>query len=61
MMSLFKKKSIKVTGHGVPQLTAVHEVWRAIHDFGTKTGYYVPVIADGGIRNSGMSVQPPIS
>lgn len=44
---------LQVTGHGVPQLTAIHEVWRAVNDYGEKTGYYVPVIADGGIRNSG--------
>ncbi|PRP81444.1 inosine 5'-monophosphate dehydrogenase, partial [Planoprotostelium fungivorum] len=29
-----------VTGHGVPQLTAVYEVWRAVKDHGDKTGYY---------------------
>lgn len=46
-----------VTGHGIPQVTAVNEVWRAIRDFGAKTGYYVPIIADGGIRNSGDIVK----
>eukprot|EP01100_Stratorugosa_tubuloviscum_P001183 TRINITY_DN1264_c0_g3_i1.p1 TRINITY_DN1264_c0_g3~~TRINITY_DN1264_c0_g3_i1.p1 ORF type:complete len:612 (+),score=326.79 TRINITY_DN1264_c0_g3_i1:101-1936(+) len=42
-----------VTGHGVPQLTAIYEVWRAIKDYGKRTGYYIPIIADGGIRSSG--------
>jgi len=46
-----------VTGHGIPQVTAVNEVWRAIRDFGAKTGYYVPIIADGGIRSSGDVVK----
>jgi IMP dehydrogenase len=46
-----------VTGHGVPQATAIYEVWRAVKDFGDKTGYYVPVIADGGIRTSGDIVK----
>jgi len=46
-----------VTGHGIPQLTAIYEVWRAVRDFGTRTGYYVPIIADGGIRNSGDIVK----
>jgi IMP dehydrogenase len=43
----------QVTGHGVPQLTAVYEVWRAIRD----VGYHVPIIADGGIRTSGDIVK----
>jgi IMP dehydrogenase len=46
-----------VTGHGIPQVTAVYEVWRAINDYGKKTGYYVPIIADGGIRSSGDIVK----
>lgn len=46
-----------MTGHGVPQLTAVHEVWKAVKDHGAKTGYYVPIIADGGIRTSGDIVK----
>jgi len=46
-----------VTGHGVPQVTAIYEVWRAVRDFGEKTGYYIPIIADGGIRNSGDIVK----
>jgi IMP dehydrogenase len=46
-----------VTGTGVPQVTAVYEVWRAIRDYGVKTGYYIPIIADGGIRTSGDIVK----
>ncbi len=46
-----------VTGHGIPQVTAVYEVWRAVQDFGNETGYYVPIIADGGIRTSGDIVK----
>jgi len=42
-----------VTGHGVPQLTAVHEVWRAVRD----AHYPVPIIADGGVRTSGDIVK----
>jgi IMP dehydrogenase len=37
----------QVTGAGVPQLTAVADAARAAHELG------VPIIADGGIRNSG--------
>jgi len=47
----------QVTGHGVPQLTAIYQVWKAVQDFGKKTGYYVPIIADGGIRTSGDIVK----
>lgn len=47
----------QVTGHGIPQVTAIFEVWRAVKDHGDKTGYYVPIIADGGIRNSGDIVK----
>lgn len=46
-----------VTGHGIPQVTALYEVWRAIKEIGDKTGYYVPIIADGGIRSSGDIVK----
>jgi IMP dehydrogenase len=46
-----------VTGHGIPQVTALYEVWRAVKDHGDKTGYYVPIIADGGIRSSGDVVK----
>ena len=42
-----------VTGHGVPQLTAIYEVWRAVRD----SKYPVPIIADGGIRTSGDIVK----
>lgn len=50
----------QVTGFGVPQLEAIHEVRRAANEFiwwdgnGPKT---IPVIADGGIRNSGDIVK----
>ena len=37
-----------VTGHGVPQLTAIIESNRAVEDFGRGS-----VISDGGIRNAG--------
>jgi len=46
-----------VTGHGVPQATAIYEVWRAIRDQAKKTHYYIPIIADGGIRSSGDIVK----
>lgn len=46
-----------VTGHGIPQVTAIYECWRAIRDYGQKTGYYVPIIADGGLRGSGDIVK----
>jgi len=46
-----------VTGHGIPQLTAVYNVWRAVRDYGAKTGYYCPIIADGGLRSSGDIVK----
>eukprot|EP01126_Amoeba_proteus_P034188 TRINITY_DN3392_c0_g1_i7.p1 TRINITY_DN3392_c0_g1~~TRINITY_DN3392_c0_g1_i7.p1 ORF type:complete len:463 (-),score=95.75 TRINITY_DN3392_c0_g1_i7:78-1466(-) len=47
----------QVTGHGIPQVTAVYNVWKAVKDYGDKHGYYVPVIADGGIRCSGDIVK----
>jgi IMP dehydrogenase len=46
-----------VTGHGIPQVTAIYEVHRAIQEYGAKTGYYVPIIADGGVRTSGDIVK----
>lgn len=45
------------TAHGIPQVTALFEVWKAIRDHGEKNGYYVPIIADGGIRTSGDIVK----
>eukprot|EP00462_Mataza_sp_D1_P025173 CAMPEP_0175144476 /NCGR_PEP_ID=MMETSP0087-20121206/14162_1 /TAXON_ID=136419 /ORGANISM="Unknown Unknown, Strain D1" /LENGTH=580 /DNA_ID=CAMNT_0016428967 /DNA_START=18 /DNA_END=1760 /DNA_ORIENTATION=- len=47
----------QVTGHGIPQVTALFEVWKAVQEYGKKTGYYVPIIADGGIRTSGDIVK----
>eukprot|EP01124_Arcella_intermedia_P002076 TRINITY_DN1113_c0_g1_i1.p1 TRINITY_DN1113_c0_g1~~TRINITY_DN1113_c0_g1_i1.p1 ORF type:complete len:533 (-),score=116.74 TRINITY_DN1113_c0_g1_i1:36-1634(-) len=47
----------QVTGHGIPQVTAVFNVWKAIRDHGKETGYYCPVIADGGLKNSGDIVK----
>lgn len=43
----------QVTGHGIPQITAIYEVWRAVRD----SGYFVPIIADGGVRTSGDVVK----
>jgi len=41
-----------VTGHGVPQLTAISDIyWGLQEEFGPKNT--VEIIADGGIRNSG--------
>ena len=39
----------EVTGVGVPQVSAVYESYKGLE----KGGYEVPVIADGGIKNSG--------
>lgn len=48
----------RVTGHGVPQATAIFEVWRAVRDASASLGKApVPVIADGGIRSSGDVVK----
>jgi len=46
-----------ITGHGIPQITAIYEVWKAVSDYGNKSGYFVPIIADGGVRNSGDVVK----
>ena len=47
----------QVTGHGIPQVTAIFEVWRAVNDYGKRTGYFVPIIADGGLKSSGDIVK----
>lgn len=47
----------KVTGTGVPQMTAIYEVHRARMEYFNKTGIYIPVIADGGITCSGDIVK----
>ena len=33
------------------------KVWKAVRDYGKTTGYYVPIIADGGIKSSGDIVK----
>jgi IMP dehydrogenase len=47
----------KVTGHGVPQITAIYEVYCATRDFAEHSGIHIPVIADGGIRCSGDMIK----
>jgi len=44
----------RVTGHGVPQLTAVYQVWKALNDMKVS---HIPIIADGGIKYSGDIVK----
>lgn len=46
-----------VTGHGVPNLTALVDVVQARDEYLKETGKYVPVIIDGGIKNSGDIVK----
>lgn len=43
----------KVCGVGVPQITATADAAAARDDFQARTGKYVPVIADGGMRTGG--------
>ena len=43
----------EVTGVGVPQVTATLQVSAARDEYLKKTGRYVPVITDGGIRTGG--------
>lgn len=43
----------RVLGLGVPQGTAIADSAAARDDYFVKTGRYVPVIADGGLRNGG--------
>ena len=43
----------RVLGLGVPQGTAIADGAAARDDYFEKTGRYVPVIADGGLRNGG--------
>lgn len=45
--------SRKVLGIGVPQITATADCAQARDDYFERTGKYVPVITDGGIRNGG--------
>ena len=46
-----------VTGHGVPNLTAIKDVVYARDDYLHKAKRYVPVIIDGGIKTSGDIVK----
>jgi len=43
----------EVTGVGVPQVTATLDCARARSDYFKRTGRYVPIITDGGIRTGG--------
>lgn len=47
----------QVTGHGVPNLTALLETTKVRNDYYDATKNYVPIIIDGGIRNSGDVVK----
>jgi len=44
-----------MTGHGVPQLSAIIEVYESLREFGL--GHQVEIIADGGIKTSGDIVK----
>jgi IMP dehydrogenase len=41
-----------VTGVGVPQFSAIQNVVMKRNEYQTLTGHYIPIIADGGIRDS---------
>ena len=43
----------EVTGVGVPQVTATLDCSAARDDFFNRTGKYIPIITDGGIRTGG--------
>ncbi len=43
----------RVLGLGVPQATAVADSAHARDDFHQRTGKYIPIIADGGLRTGG--------
>jgi IMP dehydrogenase len=43
----------EVTGVGVPQVTATLDCSSARDEFHRRTGKYVPIITDGGIKNGG--------
>jgi IMP dehydrogenase len=47
----------KVCGIGVPQITATADGAAARDDFEARTGKYVPIIADGGMRTGGDIVK----
>lgn len=46
-----------VTGHGVPNLTAIKDVAYARDDHYHRSKQYVPIIIDGGLKNSGDVVK----
>jgi len=46
-----------VSGHRVPQLTAVYQAWKAVKEFAARHGKAIPVISDGGIQCSGDVVK----
>lgn len=45
------------TGHGIPNLTCVMDTEKARRLYNEKGGDYIPLIMDGGIRNSGDIVK----
>lgn len=47
----------QVTGHGVPNLTALLNVVEFRNEYYKDTETYIPVILDGGLRNSGDIVK----
>ncbi len=47
----------KVCGIGVPQITSTADAAAARDDYQSRTGKYVPVIADGGMRTGGDVVK----
>lgn len=46
-----------VTGHGVPNLTALIQASMARDEFCNRNAVYIPIIIDGGIKNSGDIVK----
>lgn len=44
----------RVTAHGMPQMTAIYEVWKGLKETGNSD---IPIIADGGVRYSGDCVK----
>lgn len=46
-----------VTGHGVPNLTALLDTVKYRNEFKEDTGRYIPIVLDGGIKTSGDIVK----